>query len=442
MNKQSKPILKILGALAVLALVLGLGAALGGGIVYAMARADKVIWPFGAEWSDQETGVVIASVSPGGPADEAGVERGDILLEMDGEPVDDLSDLVRLLEQHGPGDDVSLRALHGDDERTLTVTLGDRDGGPYLGLTPCRGPVDIEGGVTVRLGEPGATIVDVEPDSPADLAGLQAGDVIVAVDGQALDPEGEPDLAEVIAAHEPGDTVTLEVSRPGEESREVAVELGEHPEPEKEGVAYLGVRYRSLPTSRRLAPFHGPPFPEGRFRVFPGAEMEQGAIVGRVADDSPADAAGLRQGDVITAIDGDPLESHWDLVNVIAKHKPGDKITLTVYRPDEEDEDAGEREIEVMLAEHPEKEGEAYLGVSTGIFLHVHSSEGSGRFPMDKSFEFHFDLEPPFDELPFDFDAESYHFEYDEYDYHSTDSDPHLPEPLTGQDARCCGGSI
>jgi S1-C subfamily serine protease len=437
MNKQSKPILKILGALAVLALVLGLGAALGGGIVYAMARADKVVWPFGAEWSDQETGVVIASVSPGGPADEAGVERGDILFEMGGEPVDDLGDLVRLLGQHEPGDEVSLRVLHGDDERTLTVTLGDRDGGPYLGLTPCRGPVDIEGGVTVRLGEPGATIVDVEPDSPADLAGLQAGDVIVAVDDQELDPENadklhpKDDLTSIIAAHEPGDTVTLKVNRPGEESREVAVELGEHPE--KEGVAYLGVRYRSLPTSRRLVPFYEPSMPGRPFRVFPGAEVEQGAIVGRVADDSPADAAGLRQGDVITAIDGDPLESHWDLVNVIAKHEPGDKITLTVYRLDEEDEDAGEREVEVTLAEHPEKEGEAYLGVSTGIFLHVHPSEGRGWFPMDESFEFHFDLEAPFDEPPFDFDAEPYHFEYD---YH------YPPDSLNGEDARCCGGSI
>lgn len=431
MNKQSKRILKVLGALAALALVLGLGAALGGGIVYAMTRADRVAWPFGAEWSAQETGVVIASVSSGGPADEAGVERGDILLEMDGEPVDDLGDLVRLLGQHGPGDEVSLRVLHGDDERTLTVTLGDRDGGPYLGLTPCRGPVDIEPGVIVRLGEPGATIVDVEPDSPADLAGLQAGDVIVAVDGQALDPGNEADLAEIIAAYEPGDTVTLEISRPGEESRDVAVELGEHPEPEKEGVAYLGVHYRSLPTSRRLMPFYEPPMPGRPFRVFPGAEVEQGAIVGRVADDSPADAAGLRPGDVITAIDGDPLESPRGLVNVIAEHKPGDKITLTVYRlndedeGDEDDEDAGKREVEVTLAEHPEKEGEAYLGVSIGVFWHVHRSDGRGWFPLDESFEFHFD-----------FDAEPYIFEYDEYDYH------YPPEPLTGQDARCCGGSI
>jgi S1-C subfamily serine protease len=431
MNKRNKRVWKILGVLALLALVLGVGAAAGGGIVYAMSRADRPVWPFSAEWSDQETGVVIASVAPDGPAAEAGVARGDILLEMGGDPVDDLGGLVRLLEQHEPGDEVSLRVLHGDDERTLTATLGDRDGGPYLGLTPCRGPVDIERGVTVRLGEPGATIVDVVPDGPADLAGLQAGDVIVAVDGQELDPENEDDLAEVIATYEPGDTVTLQVRRPGEESREVTVELGEHPE--EEGVAYLGVHYRSSFPSRRLVPLFEPPFPGEPFQVFPGAEIEQGAVVGRVVDDSPADAAGLRQGDVITAIDGDPLESPDDLADAIAGREPGDKVTLTVYRPDEEDEGASEREVEVTLAEHPEKEGVAYLGVSLGGFLRVRRFEGRERPHAEESFDLYFDLEAPFDELPFDFDAEPYHFEYD---YH------YPPDPLTGEQVHCCGGSI
>jgi len=109
-------------------------------------------------------------------------------------------------------------------------------------------------------------IVYVEPDSPAEEAGLQEGDVIVAIDGQELSPEHS--LAEVVASHKPGDKVTLEVkpSEGEQESREVMATLGEHPD--QKGVAYLGVRYRAFPTVRVGVgvPFEWRPF--GRHRDF------------------------------------------------------------------------------------------------------------------------------------------------------------------------------
>jgi len=109
-------------------------------------------------------------------------------------------------------------------------------------------------------------VVYVEPDSPAEEAGLQEGDVIIAIDGQELSPEHN--LAEVVASHKPGDKVTLEV-KPAEgeqESREVTATLGEHPD--EKGVAYLGVRYRAFPTVHGGVgvPFEWGPF--GRHRDF------------------------------------------------------------------------------------------------------------------------------------------------------------------------------
>jgi S1-C subfamily serine protease len=421
---MKKRIVRIMGWVTALSLVLGVGAAVGAGIVYATTRdSDSVSFTFpsgGEELFGSEPGIVVAAVVSGGPADEAGVVRGDILLRVDGETVDDVVGLMRALKEHEVGDEVELTVLHGDDERTLTATLGDRDDVAYLGLVPCASIPVSDLRLTVHTAHPGPVILDVTPDSPADQAGLQAGDVIVAVDGQEI--TGESNLADLIAAYEPGDTVILQVERPGEESAEVAVELGEHPD--EEGVAYLGVRYRPsrflrVPLGEGV-PFgwsHGGPFSQGEGRSFfhvapyflPPAivegeldgEIEHGAIVRRVDEDSPAEAAGLREGDLITAVEGDPLEDPQGLVDAIAERSPGDRVTLTVSRLDEDEE----REVEVILAQDPEEEGKAYLGVWIRGFVHVRHSEDG------EEYEFELDLEAPFDELPFEFHFSPWHFD-------------------------------
>jgi S1-C subfamily serine protease len=118
---MDRRILKIVGALVVLSLVLGVGAVVGGGIVYAMTRTkDSITFSFPSD-SEQpfetEPGIVVAAVASDGPAAEAGVERGDILLAIDGEAVDDVVELMRVLRDHEEGNEVELTVLHGDDER-------------------------------------------------------------------------------------------------------------------------------------------------------------------------------------------------------------------------------------------------------------------------------------------------------------------------------------
>ena len=85
---------------------------------------------------NQEPGLVIVSVDPSGPAAAAGVKRGDILLEVDGQKTDRARDLLRMIGSFQPDDEIKVRVLHGDDERTLDLTVGERNGQPYLGLQP------------------------------------------------------------------------------------------------------------------------------------------------------------------------------------------------------------------------------------------------------------------------------------------------------------------
>lgn len=137
-------------------------------------------------------------------------------------------------------------------------------GGVVYGLTRARSRVQVAPSVKVwprdlwpeempmrpemglRVWRSGVLIVDVVPDSPAERAGLNEGDLLVALDGEALGPES--DLAALIAEYEPGDEVTLEVAelgtRPGRRNREVTITLGEHPE--AAGKAYLGVTFVPL----------------------------------------------------------------------------------------------------------------------------------------------------------------------------------------------------
>ncbi|HSN74566.1 MAG TPA: PDZ domain-containing protein, partial [Anaerolineae bacterium] len=182
-----------------------------------------------------EPGLVIVKVDPDGPAAEAGVKRGDILLAMDGQEINRPLDWFRALRSIEAGKDIELQVLHGDDERTLAATVAERNSRPFLGIQ-----VYLGGAEDTTEDEPlllplltaavGAEIVEVVDDSPASAAGLQVGDVITAVDNAALD--GDASLADVIGGYEPGDEVTLTVVRAGsdEAGEELTVVLGENPD--------------------------------------------------------------------------------------------------------------------------------------------------------------------------------------------------------------------
>jgi membrane-associated protease RseP (regulator of RpoE activity) len=139
----------------------------------------------------------------------------------------------------------------------------------HVAATTWEEPRALEPGELLSLG---ALVVAVVPDSPADRAGLQEGDRILAIDGRRVGLEW--DLAELIRRYEPGDQVTLKVDRPEEDSLEMSVRLAERPE--QKGRAYLGVEYRPGLEFRshglRIAPFGES---EGSFQfLVPGEEFD------------------------------------------------------------------------------------------------------------------------------------------------------------------------
>jgi S1-C subfamily serine protease len=86
-----------------------------------------------------------------------------------------------------------------------------------------------------------------------------------------------------------------------------------------------------------------------------------GAVVSYVEPGSPADEAGLEEGDVITALDKWEVDRNHPLDQLIRRYKPGDTVEITYWRGGQG------HKVKVRLGEDPEKKNKAYLGI--GFFM-------------------------------------------------------------------------
>jgi membrane-associated protease RseP (regulator of RpoE activity) len=98
-------------------------------------------------------------------------------------------------------------------------------------------------------------------------------------------------------------------------------------------------------------------------RTFYGAPKEEGVIVSSVGPDSPAAAAGLKVGDVITRVEGHPVSSPWELSDELGSRKKGDRITIDVVR------ERAPRKLEATLTEREEVEMDAAREMLRGPML-------------------------------------------------------------------------
>lgn len=328
------------------------------------SEAQEPAFPYPAE----ETGILVAGVLPGSPAEAAGLRRGDIILQVNGKEVNSLPELMTALSAVNQGDEVRLQILRGDESRTLTVTAGETTGrqtpfsrihGGLLGIIPSAG-FGLSGGFSVDPTQGGARITNVAAGSPAEAAGLQTGERIVAVNGEAI--AGSSDLVSRVRQFQPGAVVTLTVEGADGEQRDVQVTLAENPD--AEGQTWLGVylaagaegsleNQPNLPFNRddrNEQPFETPQLPAG---------VERGAVLMAVVEGGPAAQAGLKSGEVIVAVDGETLTSADQLKEYIAARSPGDEITLAVLSGGS----TQTHDVQVTLGENPDQPGAAYLGI-------------------------------------------------------------------------------
>ena len=224
-------------------------------------------------------------------------------------------------------------------------------------------------------------ITDVEKDSPAKLAKLKEGDVLISIDGRKV--AGASAVVSEIRVRKPGQDVKFEIQRDGK-TLDVKVKLGEYtesaikreletrfprlfPAPAVPAVPAPGAtpkvqkapraprplieRFENWPgwAKRKYIGTYMEPLNKELLEFF-GVKEESGLLINRLTKDGPAEKAGVKVGDVVIRVDGKKVTSVGDLSELIQDKKKGDKVKLEIIR----DKKPLALEVEVSEEESPD----------------------------------------------------------------------------------------
>ncbi len=183
----------------------------------------------GVQMSEEDEGVVISGLLPNSPAQRSGLREGDIILEVDNMKTEQMSEVVDYVSTRKAGDEVELLVLRGEDERRFSVKLARWEdlagelgrGGRGREFPPDAGPQEDRPQLGVVLDaeaeSPGAKIHEVMEGSPASTAGVLAGDIVTAIDGDEVASAQE--MARLFSKFSAGEKLEITISREGEEKK-------------------------------------------------------------------------------------------------------------------------------------------------------------------------------------------------------------------------------
>lgn len=212
---------------------------------------------------NQVRGVGVTQVVKDSPAEKAGIRKDDVIVRLDGENVTSVRKLNRLISEIAPDQTVRLTVSRGGAEQELTATIGRRKNsfssvveGYTFPETPkawrWEGPLDDQHGDLVfafgnrrRIGVTtteltkqladyfgvadgrGVLVTSVTDNGPAAKAGLKAGDVITAVDGERVESTG--DVSRIVNNKKDGEVTLTVVRNKTQQSIRVTPEQRESP---------------------------------------------------------------------------------------------------------------------------------------------------------------------------------------------------------------------
>lgn len=172
-------------------------------------------------------GAIVGQVTPGSPAEHAGLQAGDVIVQLNGHPVDNASALQVAVSEDAPGQHIALGIMRNGSPQTVNLTVGrynpngsqvaandgpDGSGSAQpgkLGVAVTNLTPDVRQQLQLPDGVKGVAIENVRPLSPAEDAGLQPGDVILEVNRQPVTSAQQ--FASDVRGNPAGDTLLLRV---------------------------------------------------------------------------------------------------------------------------------------------------------------------------------------------------------------------------------------
>lgn len=213
-------------------------------------------------------GVGITQVAKDSPAEKAGLRKDDVIVRFEGDSVTSVRKLTRLVSEVAPDQNVRIIISRGGSEQEVAVTMGKRKD-TFDSIHSLEGWKGMEG-----------------------FKGLKELEGLNELKGLKVMP--------------PGNVWKWEGQRPDGDTMVWAFGNGRR----------IGVSTMQL--TKQLAEYFG-------------VDQGSGVLVTSVTDDGPAAKAGVKAGDVITAIDGEKVDAAGDVTRAINKKKDGD-VTLTIIR--------------------------------------------------------------------------------------------------------------
>jgi len=270
---------KLLATVALVGLIAGVGAAQPAGHAYSVSKekasSSQKGW-LGVSIQDitshlkrsmdlkSTEGALVTSVVDDSPADSAGLKEGDVIVQFEGKEISGTSDLQEAVAKTKPGAKVSITLIRKGEKKTLQVTIGKSPRTERFSIAIPRVPRALEilgegysaQGLTLRTlsdqlaqyfevpdGE-GALVWEVKKGSPADKAGIKAGDVITKVGGKRI--KEVHDVSRALGAFDEGEKVNVDLVRKGARMS-LTMEVGEDKDYQGFNFRFDGPRFdRSL----------------------------------------------------------------------------------------------------------------------------------------------------------------------------------------------------
>ena len=313
-----------------------------GAPVQSETTAQPATMPYiGVSLSDENNAVTVQEVAAGSPAENAGIQVGDVIAKVGDADVTNAADVVRAVRSAQPGDTLTLQVTRGSEDVTVDVTVGETSAQSMMNRGANRGMPGMRGmmnGNAFSFDGKTWTIEELNENSALYEAGLRAGDQITAINGETdLTPQalmkslmGKSDQSIQVTVDRDGQSQTLDV--PVSALHELMLGgFGGFPfgSDENGGMGFpfeFGQRMSGVRLGVQVVNLDETTAKEHDLTV------TEGALVTAVEPGSAAEKAGLQVDDVITAVDGDNVTARRPLAVRLYGWKAGDEITLTVLR--------------------------------------------------------------------------------------------------------------